>query len=426
MADHPLVVLDHLAAGAGEALRGGHVAELRDDAVVEPDEREVGLGDDQVLVVARVGDRRELAIRVAREVEALAGLERRPAEALGAAHLQPPAVVLVELLRARVAGTGAVERVEVEARGAALAQLGRRDVLAERDLRPVEREVVVDELPEVGVAGRDRRVRAAGLRHRLGELAPRGPRDPPALRPAAAEAERRRLGGCGGRHRRCGRRVLAAAAAGADESFAEDEEALGAVSAARLLLIDDVGLRRAVLRHLGRRLGDRLRHVAVGLHAGLLAGVGESPDPRGGATRTVNPHRGGLPVRAAARGWRDPPRKGLSRSRAARDHRAHARPGRAGIRRRRADDAQSGWSTARAWTPDARRAGRCADLVGAAGGHGGRDDGARWLRGDPRARGPDADRARLRRRGRAARRDQGGHAASRSPPATASRARSST
>ncbi len=168
VADHPLVVLDDRAAGADEALVGGLRGELVDDPVVEAHHREVRLRDRQVLVVARVGDDRELLARAARQVEALLVGELAVVRRL--AHLELAPVVVEELLRLRVVGAGAVERVEVERRRAALAQLRRGDVGAERDLRLVEGQVVVDELPEVRVAGRDGAVRPRAARgHRLRE-----------------------------------------------------------------------------------------------------------------------------------------------------------------------------------------------------------------------------------------------------------------
>src|SRR3954452_23002034 len=84
------------------------------------------------------------------------------------------AVVGVELRGPRVLRPRAVQRVEVQHRRTALEQGRRRDVLAERHLRLVEGEVVVDELTEVGVAGGDRRTGAGpgirGTDHRLATL----------------------------------------------------------------------------------------------------------------------------------------------------------------------------------------------------------------------------------------------------------------
>jgi hypothetical protein len=64
----------------------------------------------------------------------------------------------------------AVEGVEVEARGARLQQLRRRDVLTERHVRLVEGQIVVGELPQVREAGGDLREGLGARGHRGGEL----------------------------------------------------------------------------------------------------------------------------------------------------------------------------------------------------------------------------------------------------------------
>jgi hypothetical protein len=120
----------------------------------------VGLRDGEVLVVTWIRNHRQTPFRGrtrrgAWEVEALPRLV--PADRNSPSHLQVD-VVLVELRRLRILRPGAVERVEVEARGPGLDELCGRDPLAEHDRRPVERQVVVDELPEVGKAGRDARL----------------------------------------------------------------------------------------------------------------------------------------------------------------------------------------------------------------------------------------------------------------------------
>ena len=63
VAQHPLVVQRHLLAGLAEVLRRGRGRGVVDDPVVEVDHRHVGLGDDQVLVVAGVRDQRGAAPR---------------------------------------------------------------------------------------------------------------------------------------------------------------------------------------------------------------------------------------------------------------------------------------------------------------------------------------------------------------------------
>jgi hypothetical protein len=189
-------VLDGELARGLEALPRRHRGRQRvDDPVVEADEREVRLGDGQVLVVAEVGDDRLalLGLRVARAARQVEAVHRRVAGGDGVARLQVLLVGLVELLRLGVERAGAVERVEVEAGRAALEQLRRRLVLAEHDGRLVERQVVVDELPEVGEAGRDPGRSAAARGHRVGELPAHsvGELHSDAARAHAREAERR-------------------------------------------------------------------------------------------------------------------------------------------------------------------------------------------------------------------------------------------
>ena len=82
----------------------------------------MGLGDREVLVVPRVGDDRFSLLRArgpgaARQVEAFARGLALEGERL--AHLQVDAVGGVELRRFRIGRPRAVQRVEVEARGAA-------------------------------------------------------------------------------------------------------------------------------------------------------------------------------------------------------------------------------------------------------------------------------------------------------------------
>ena len=116
VADHPLVVLDHRSPRAGEALRRRHRGpELVDHPVVEADDRAVRLRDGEVLVVAEVGDVRVLLPRRRRA----AG--RSPAWPPGGPSPPPRSSRSSAARRrprrtspSRVAGPGAVERVEVE------------------------------------------------------------------------------------------------------------------------------------------------------------------------------------------------------------------------------------------------------------------------------------------------------------------------
>ncbi len=176
--EHPLVVPDHQLLGGAEQPVSGEAGEreLVDHAVVEADERQVRLGDHQVLVVARVRDqrcapvgRRARGPTAARQVEALErhvdavvpGRERRWARG---ARLELHAVLGVEDLVVLVTRAAAVDRVEVQRRRAALQQLVDVDVLAELRLGAVHRQVVVDELAEVGEARRDGGIAGVGLR----------------------------------------------------------------------------------------------------------------------------------------------------------------------------------------------------------------------------------------------------------------------
>ena len=173
-AEHPLVVEDDEPPGPGEALVGGRGrVEGVDDAVVEADHREVVLGHGEVLVVAgsgirarrRLGPFSSVPVR-ARSNPTRAGVGADPD---GLAHLEVP-VVGVELRGHRVGRPRAVQRVEVEGGRTTLEEVGRRDLVAERDDGLVEGEVVVDELTEVGVAGRD--VAAAARRARASPARP--------------------------------------------------------------------------------------------------------------------------------------------------------------------------------------------------------------------------------------------------------------
>ncbi len=173
--DQPLVVQRHRLACPPELLPGRHRrGQPVDDPVVEPDHGEVGLGDDQVLVVARVGDQRRPLLHDATGADprqVVADLLAVGAGPDGVAGLQVQPVVLVELRGSRVGRPGAVQGVQVEARRAGLEQLRRRDGVTELDLGDVHGQVVVDELAEVGVAGRHVALRLVPERgHRVGEL----------------------------------------------------------------------------------------------------------------------------------------------------------------------------------------------------------------------------------------------------------------
>ena len=290
MAQHPLVVQRHLLARLAEVLRRGRGRGVVDDPVVEVHHRHVGLGDDEVLVVAGVRDQRGPLPVDARQVVALLGGVRP--DLLGGADLEVQPVGLVELGGCRVARPHAVQGVQVEPRRATLHELGRRDVLAERDVRTVEGQVVVDELAEVGVAGRHVALPAAALDHRDGQPLDHGRPERVALRAAAGEPERRRLAGCqllgsgGGRLLGLGERVgcvpVPSSELGTDQPLALDEEGLGTMVGGHALDARPQvrGGRIARSGHSGsgnvgcpdgrRRGGARVRRPWVGVDGGAL------------------------------------------------------------------------------------------------------------------------------------------------------------
>ncbi len=226
--EHPLVVLGDDRPGPREALASRHrVGQAIDDPVVEPDHRQMRLGDRQILVVPRIRDDRLalLGLRAAGapgKVEA--GLGGDAFGRLRPSHPHVHAVGLVERRRIRILRPRPIERIEVEARRAPLKELRRGDGVAQGDAGPVEGQVVVRELTEVREARRDlgRATATCGhcpaepLEGRIGELVT------PALRPHAREAKRRRLG-----FDSCRQGAPPSPHALGEKSLAEDEEALG-------------------------------------------------------------------------------------------------------------------------------------------------------------------------------------------------------
>src|SRR5262249_7181691 len=125
------------------------------DSIVKPGERDMSLGDDQVLIVARIGDR-GLPTRLLRRAAAGAGevvaveilarhrIARGKVAARGSTELQMEAV-LVELRRE--IRSAPVERIEVERRRPALREIFNRDRRSERNvLRRIEAQIVCNEL----------------------------------------------------------------------------------------------------------------------------------------------------------------------------------------------------------------------------------------------------------------------------------------
>ncbi len=125
-----------------------------DDLVVKVQKHRLQLADDVVLVVARVADQRA-TVDVAWELTLAFGL-------IGVAPEQE-AVALVVLIQIRlVIGTAAVQGVQIEAWRAEIFR-GIRIVLLLQGAIRIEGEIVIDELPEVGVSGWDRGVFIAGF-----------------------------------------------------------------------------------------------------------------------------------------------------------------------------------------------------------------------------------------------------------------------
>ena len=150
MDDDPLVVpaddalggLECRLAALDQSRVGHHVVE---DLVVELQHRQLELADEDVLVVPRVPDQSGL-LDVARQVVVLV-LRVASDEEL----VTPGGRVVQERVVSRPA---TVERVQVVPWAAEVRQRVGIVLLGQARLR-IERDVVVDELPEVGVAGRD-------------------------------------------------------------------------------------------------------------------------------------------------------------------------------------------------------------------------------------------------------------------------------
>ena len=156
---------------------------------------------------------------------ALRGRSEPGGPALRRAFLEVDPVGGVELRRAGIAWPVAVERVEVEARRARLQQRRRRDVDALHQRALVERQVVVDELAEVRVAGRDLPRREIVVRHRLRDLQAVRPAELLArpLRPEPREPKRRSRGQRRRGPRGRGKRYdIPAAASLAEQALADD------------------------------------------------------------------------------------------------------------------------------------------------------------------------------------------------------------
>ena len=156
--DHdPLVVPAHhplrLLEAASSPLSAGSPRARGRRPVVEPDEQQVQLRDDQVLVVARVADQRP-ALLVARQVVDSAPVAPR----CGRRAASRPRGLRLPSSRRGTAGPSGPSRRASRGRSAACgSSTSASGSLSPLELRRrVEGDVVVDELPEVRVAGRER------------------------------------------------------------------------------------------------------------------------------------------------------------------------------------------------------------------------------------------------------------------------------
>ena len=162
---HPVVQHDPLIVPGGDPARFGedigrrvgaarqHVADL----VVELEHREMRLRHQKVLVVAMIADERE-PLRAARQIVAeiaLAGVEILADQQLRPVLVAGGRIARIEM-RAAVRPE-AVDAIEVDRRGAEILDAERIvRLVAERG--QIKRDVVVDELAEIGEPGRDVRI----------------------------------------------------------------------------------------------------------------------------------------------------------------------------------------------------------------------------------------------------------------------------
>jgi hypothetical protein len=186
--EHPLVMLHDRGTRRLEELGAGRAlsTECPHHAVVEADERQVDLGHDEVLVVAQIGDQGPAPLGApgpeahSRQIEPIAvdvgaGVGKRGRG--GGPHLQAEAIAVEPSVHG-ISRAPAVEAVEVQSGGAALGKVTDAHRLRSRGGRPIEREIVIHELPEVREAGGNRGRHGIRLRarshHGLGEGAVQG------------------------------------------------------------------------------------------------------------------------------------------------------------------------------------------------------------------------------------------------------------
>src|SRR4051812_17394204 len=110
----------------------------------------MGLRNREVFVVSPIGDD-----RLADRTRCLSWQVRALRPPLRLAVPEMDAVALVELGRAGILRADAVKRVKVETRGTRLEQRRGRDIDVLHQRALVERQVMVEELAKIRVAGRD-------------------------------------------------------------------------------------------------------------------------------------------------------------------------------------------------------------------------------------------------------------------------------
>ena len=164
----PLIVPAHDAHGGAKAAAGLYPDAtegldqrlIADDLVVEADEGALQLNDDTVLVIALVAEDRRvgtlaggrrLAVRIMQAQDIAAGLHlfgQRLFEDLAQAQMQ--AIGLVEI--GLIVRSASVDAVQIQRRRAEVLDRGDVDVAVPERGR-IERQVVINELSEIGIAG---------------------------------------------------------------------------------------------------------------------------------------------------------------------------------------------------------------------------------------------------------------------------------
>ena len=155
----PLVVPSHPSLRLLQQVRTGQRRlgrHLLEHLVVEAQHHRLELRHDQVLVVARIADE-GTALRIAgqigsRDCRVLRNRLAREEEQPGLPRAAGRTLLIVEIRLVR--GSTAVHGIEIESRRTEVGERV-RIVLSIEHRHGIERQVVIDELPEVCVAGRD-------------------------------------------------------------------------------------------------------------------------------------------------------------------------------------------------------------------------------------------------------------------------------